>query len=75
MPIHSAIQPHFQPTAATAASEVHMTEILAILLQTAAVAAAIIGFLVVGGWLTDQWFTQCNRIIHYLENRKRSDKK
>jgi hypothetical protein len=51
-----------------------MTEILAILLQTAAVAAAIIGFLVVGGWLTDQWFTQVNRIIHYLENRRRSDK-
>jgi len=58
-----------------AASEAHMTEILAILLQTAAVATAIIGFLVIGGWLTDQWFTQVNRIIHYLENRKRSDKK
>jgi len=52
-----------------------MTEILAILLQTAAVAAAIIGFLVVGGWLTHQWFTLGNRMIDYLENRRRSDKK
>jgi hypothetical protein len=52
-----------------------MTEILAILLQTAAVSAAIIGFLVVFGYLTELWFTMCNRIIDYLENRKRSDKK
>ena len=52
-----------------------MTEILAILLQTAAVSAAIIGFLVIGGWLTDQYFTQVNRLIRYLENRKWSDKK
>ncbi len=52
-----------------------MAEILAILLQTAAVATAIIGFLMIGGLLTEQWYTWCNRIIHYLENRKRSDKK
>jgi hypothetical protein len=45
-----------------------------ILLQTTLISAAIIGFLMIGGWLTEQWFTLCNRIFHYLENRKRSDK-
>jgi len=46
-----------------------------ILLQTTLITTAIIGSLVLGGWLTDQWFTQTNRIIDYLENRKRTDKK
>ena len=72
MPTHSLIQPQSQPIAATTASEVHMIDIL---LQTTLISTAIIGFFVLGGWLTDQWFTQTNRIIDYLENRKRSDKK
>jgi hypothetical protein len=52
-----------------------MTDILDILLQTTMVCVAIFGFLVVGGWLTDQYFTQTNRIIRFLENRKRTDRK
>lgn len=46
-----------------------------ILFQTTLITTAIIGFLVLGGWLTDQWFTLGNRIIDFVENRKRSDKK
>lgn len=45
-----------------------------ILFQTTLITTAIIGFFVVGGWLTDQWFALGNRIIDFVENRRQSDK-